>query len=178
MILTGSKIEGLQLVQPFNKSQLNVNSYDVTLGDTIYHLTNVHGNIVDPFKESSYPKATVLNFENGCVTLKAGELYLGCTKETTSTTEYVPMIEGKSSLARLGIEIHLTAGFGDIGFRDVWTLEIRCQFDTILYSNMRIGQAYFIKPKGDIEEYYAGKYRKITKLPQMSKYYLNEPINF
>jgi dCTP deaminase len=60
--------------------------------------------------------------EEGLV-LKPNTLYLGRTNEFTKTDRYVPMLEGRSSTGRLGLFIHVTAGFGDIGFAGYWTLE-------------------------------------------------------
>ena len=63
--------------------------------------------------------------EEGLV-LEPGRLYLGRTLEYTKTDKYVPMLEGRSSIGRLGLFIHVTAGFGDVGFSGYWTLEIFC----------------------------------------------------
>ena len=63
--------------------------------------------------------------EEGLI-LEPGKLYLGRTVEYTKTDKFVPMLEGRSSIGRLGLFIHVTAGFGDIGFSGFWTLEIHC----------------------------------------------------
>ena len=52
------------------------------------------------------------------------QFYLGVTEEYTETHKHVPFLEGKSSIGRLGIDIHATAGKGDVGFCNTWTLEI------------------------------------------------------
>jgi len=54
--------------------------------------------------------------------LEPNVLYLGHTNEVTHTNVYAPFIEGRSSIGRMGISVHITAGFGDIGFNGTWTL--------------------------------------------------------
>lgn len=96
--------------------------------------------------------------EEGYVLLP-GTLYLGETVEYTETTGYVPKIDGRSTTGRLGIVIHLTAGFGDNGFKGKWTLEITVTHPVIVYSNMEIGQLYFEEIQGDTSMKYEGKYQ-------------------
>ena len=84
--------------------------------------------------------------------LKPNELYLGRTLEYTNTKKYVPMIEGRSSIGRLGIFIHITAGFGDVGFAGYWTLEIFCIKPIIIYPNVEIAQLYYHTIDGECEE--------------------------
>ena len=69
------------------------------------------------------------------------------------------MIEGRSSIGRLGIFIHITAGFGDVGFSGYWTLEIFCIKPIIIYPNVEIAQLYYHTIDGDYEEYNSGKYQ-------------------
>lgn len=96
--------------------------------------------------------------EEGYVLLP-GTLYLGETVEYTETTGYVPKIDGRSTTGRLGIVIHLTAGFGDNGFKGKWTLEITVTHPVIVYPNMEIGQLYFEEIQGDTSMKYEGKYQ-------------------
>lgn len=107
----------------------------------------------------------------GCgLLLQPGRVYLGATNETASSNKYVPMYDGRSSMGRLGISSHITAGFGDVGFaytengtvstRAKWTLEITVVHPTWIYRNMRIGQVFFMTPDHEprSNELYAGKY--------------------
>jgi deoxycytidine triphosphate deaminase len=55
----------------------------------------------------------------------------------------VPMLEGRSSTGRLGLFIHVTAGFGDIGFAGFWTLEIFCVQPVKIYPDVEICQIYY-----------------------------------
>ena len=94
--------------------------------------------------------------------LEPNELYLGRTLEYTTTKNFVPMIEGRSSIGRLGIFIHITAGFGDVGFSGYWTLEIFCIKPIIIYPNVEIAQLYYHTIDGEYEEYNSSKYQNNT----------------
>ena len=106
--------------------------------------------------------------------LEPGILYLGRTMEYTETHKFVPMLEGRSSVGRLGISIHSTAGFGDIGFCGYWTLEISCVQPVRIYPGVEICQIYYhticdnddlsrmCLNTSDIPKYDHGKYQKNT----------------
>lgn len=96
--------------------------------------------------------------ETGLVLLP-GRLYIGSTVEHTETPHHVPCIEGRSSVGRLGINIHSTAGFGDIGFKGTWTLEISVIEPVRVYPNVRIAQIYYETVTGDIKPYASDKYQ-------------------
>jgi dCTP deaminase len=91
--------------------------------------------------------------------LKPGELYLAQTMEHTVTKNLVPVISGRSSIGRLGINVHATAGFGDVGFSGYWTLELFVVRPVIVYAGMQIAQIYYHTIQGQVEEY-KGKYMK------------------
>ena len=91
------------------------------------------------------------------VVLKPGKTYLGSTLEYTETRQYVPFLEGKSSVGRLGIDIHATAGKGDVGFCNHWTLEISVCQSVRVYAGMPIGQLIYFKVDGNVEVDYASK---------------------
>ena len=90
--------------------------------------------------------------------LQPGVLYIGRTIERTWTDKYIPMINGRSSGGRLGISIHICAGFGDIGFDGTWTLEITCVEPVRIYPNSEIAQVCFFKPYGKVKDLYRGRY--------------------
>lgn len=94
--------------------------------------------------------------------LEPGKLYLGRTKEYTRTDQYVPMLEGRSSIGRLGLFIHVTAGFGDVGFSGYWTLEIFCIQPIRIYPDVEICQIYYHTIEGDYDRYISGKYQNNT----------------
>lgn len=107
------------------------------------------------------PMDDVLIPEEG-LWLKPNTLYLGKTAERTYTPHHIPMIEGRSSVGRLGLFVHVTAGFGDIGFNGYWTLEIMCTQPIRIYPNVEICQIYFHEPTGDYgggKGVYQGKYQ-------------------
>ena len=85
-------------------------------------------------------------------------MYLGRTVEYTETDKYVPMLEGRSSIGRLGLYIHVTAGFGDVGFSGYWTLEMHCLQPIRIYPNVEICQIYYHTINGEYDLYSSGKY--------------------
>jgi dCTP deaminase len=158
MILTGSAIRqsvenGDILIDPFDPAQINPNSYDLRLAS---HVTQYTAEILDAAIENP-----TISYEipPGGLVLQPHQLYLMATKERTSTSKYVPGVEGRSSTGRLGLSVHVTAGFGDIGFDGTWTLEVTVIKPLRIYANMRICQIFFetcsdVKP----EDLYKGKY--------------------
>jgi dCTP deaminase len=69
----------------------------------------------------------------------------------------VPFLEGKSSVGRLGIDIHATAGKGDVGFCNTWTLEISCTQAVRIYAGMPIGQLIYFEVSGEVQTSYSQK---------------------
>jgi dCTP deaminase len=94
--------------------------------------------------------------------MESNKLYLGRTVEYTKTTNLVPMLEGRSSVGRLGLFVHITAGFGDVGFAGYWTLEMFCIQPVIIYPNIEICQIYYHTIEGEYEPYSSGKYQGNT----------------
>ena len=128
------------------------NSIKVTLGDTvkIYDAPYLNTTEKTSIKEIPIP-------EDGLI-LKPNELYIARTEEYTKTYGFVPMLAGREELATLGMEIHITAGFGDNGFEGTWTLEIVCANPTKIYRGMDIGKIYYFPLIGDPGIEYRGKY--------------------
>lgn len=159
MILTSSRIieeikNGNIVIQPFDEKYLNPNSYNLRLHNELLELTDEK---LDMKKKSNYTRIIIP--EEG-LTLLPGKLYLGRTVEYTITKKFVPMIEGRSSVGRLGISIHATAGFGDIGFEGYWTLEISVIKPVVIYPFVEICQIYYCEVSGTIDRTYEGKYSK------------------
>jgi dCTP deaminase len=102
---------------------------------------------------------------------------LGVTEEYTETHLHVPFLEGKSSVGRLGIDIHATAGKGDVGFCNYWTLEISVKQPVRVYAGMPIGQLIYFEVRGTIGTPYGqkvtAKYRERTALPVESMMWRN-----
>jgi len=138
-------------IEPFRRESLGTNSYDVHLGKSLAVYTD---RVLDARKHN-----TIEHFEiprDGYV-LQPGVLYLGVTAEYTETHAHVPFLEGKSSTGRLGIDIHATAGKGDVGFCGNWTLEISCKLPVRVYDGMPIGQLIYFPVDGEIEVKYNNK---------------------
>jgi dCTP deaminase len=133
MILSGKEIEknigGAISIEPFDRKQLNPNSYNLKL----HHELLVYDNTVLDMKTEN--TATKIVIPESGLLLEPNKLYLGRTVEYTKTHKYVPMLEGRSSIGRLGMFIHITAGFGDVGFEGYWTLEIFVIQPLIIYPN-------------------------------------------
>jgi dCTP deaminase len=177
MILADKEIlreieEGNIIVDPFDPTCLGTNSYDVHLGK---YLAVYQDDVLDARKHN-----TVRDIEipDEGIVLQPGILYLGVTEEYTETHSHVPFLEGKSSVGRLGIDIHATAGKGDVGFCNNWTLEISCVQPVRVYHGMPIGQLIYFEVKGDIENYYNkkrnAKYVLRTDRPMESMMYKNK----
>lgn len=157
MILTGQEIkrrynDGSIYIDDFDDKRLNPNSYNLRLNDQLL----VYNELLDMKKKPSFE--TIKIPEEGLL-LMPGRLYLGRTLERTETHGLVPMLEGRSSIGRLGISIHVTAGFGDIGFNGYWTLEIYCIEPVVIYPGVDICQIYYHTVLGAIEEYKSKKYQ-------------------
>lgn len=158
MILSGHEIEkqyqsGNIYIEDFNRARLGPNSYNLRLGKKL--LTYTDG-ILDAARENDYEEFEIP--DNGYL-LFPGKIYLAQTMEYTKTERFVPMLEGRSSVGRLGINIHATAGFGDVGFHGRWTLELSCVQPAKIYAGMEICQIYYHTIEGQIDKLYTGKYQ-------------------
>ncbi|AGK97215.1 dCTP deaminase [Clostridium pasteurianum] len=157
MILSGKEIKdrlGKEIViEPFSEKQLNPNSYNLKLHN---ELLVYEDEVLDMKKEN---KARKIIIPPEGIVLQPNKLYLGRTKEYTETDKFVPMLEGRSSVGRLGLFIHVTAGFGDVGFCGYWTLEIHCIQPIRIYSDVEICQIYYHSIEGNYDRYSKGKYQ-------------------
>ena len=156
-MLSGEEIlreieEGNIVIKPFDKKLINPNSYNLHLGKELLVYTD---EVLDSKKENRTKRIEIP--PEGLV-LEPNTLYLGRTVEFTDTSKYVPMLNGRSSIGRLGITIHVTAGFGDVGFKGTWTLEIFCIKPVRIYPNMEICQICYYPVVGDKNIKYQGKY--------------------
>ncbi|MDX5346010.1 MAG: dCTP deaminase [Hymenobacteraceae bacterium] len=177
MILTDQQIlqemeKGNIKIEPFKKESLGTNSYDVHLGK---YLATYKDDVLDARKHN---QITVFEIPEEGFVLQPGVLYLGVTEEYTESHAHVPFLEGKSSVGRLGIDIHATAGKGDVGFCNTWTLEISVTQKVRVYHNMPIGQLIYFEVKGDIDNYYNrkqnAKYNERTNVPVESMMWKNK----
>ncbi len=176
MILTDRQIlhelkRGRIVIRPFNRKHLGSNSYDVHLGEWLAMYVD---EVLDSRKHT---KVRFFRIPPAGLVLVPSKLYLGVTKEYTETHAHVPFLEGKSSIGRLGIDIHATAGKGDIGFCNTWTLEISVRQPVKIYPGMPIGQLLYFAVAGEVEIPYSrkkgAKYNKRTIKPVESMMYKN-----
>ncbi|MDR2650487.1 MAG: dCTP deaminase [Clostridiales bacterium] len=157
MILSGLEIQkrlgGQIVIEPFVERRLNPNSYNLRLSDELMIYD-------DPVLDMKHPQNTrMITIPGDGLVLSPGRLYLGRTLEYTETDGLAPMLEGRSSVGRLGLFIHVTAGFGDAGFKGYWTLEIHCIQPIRIYPFVEICQIYYHSVEGDFVGYYSGKYQ-------------------
>ena len=160
------------IIKPYNREKLGSNSYDVHLGKNLAMYVD---DVLDAKKHNKVRHFEIP--EEGFV-LDPKQLYLGVTMEYTETHAHVPFLEGKSSTGRLGIDIHATAGKGDVGFCNTWTLEISVAQPVRIYAGMPIGQLIYFHVEGDIEIMYNtkgnAKYNHKTTRPVESMMWKNE----
>jgi len=159
------------VIKPFDVSSMGGNSYDVHLSK---HLAQYVDSTIDAKKHNQIRHFDIP--EEGFV-LEPGQLYLGSTLEYTETHKHVPFLEGKSSTGRLGIDIHATAGKGDVGFCGYWTLEISSSIPVRIYAGMPIGQIIYYIVDGPVERVYSkkanAKYSQQEALPKESMMWKN-----
>lgn len=176
MILGDKKIlecveSGDIVITPFDIKNMGGNSYDVHLSK---HLAVYKDAVLDAKKHNEIEHFEIP--EEGFV-LEPGKLYLGSTIEYTETHEHVPFLEGKSSTGRLGIDIHATAGKGDVGFCGYWTLEISSSKPVRIYAGMPVGQLIYYVVDGEVERIYSkkssAKYSNQEHLPKESMMWKN-----
>jgi len=156
MILSDSRIieeieKGTIVIEPYDRKCIGSNSYDVHLGKylAVYNTEQLDAKKHNTISQFEIP-------EEGYVLLP-GTLYLGVTHEYTETHAHIPFLEGKSSTGRLGINIHATAGKGDVGFCNTWTLEISCIQKVRVYAGMPIAQLIYFTTEGDVINSYNKK---------------------
>ncbi len=157
MILSGEEIRARLgrdiVIKPFDEKRLNPNSYNLSLHNEILTYEEV---VLDMRKKNRVRRLVIP--EEGLI-LQPHQLYLGRTVEHTETHNCVPMIEGRSSVGRLGLFVHVTAGFGDAGFCGFWTLEMFAVQPIRIYPWIEICQILYHRIDGAVTEYCSDKYQ-------------------
>lgn len=170
MILTGCRIQhevelGRILIAPFNRAQLNPNSYNYRLAGQLYRVAyDVHGSNISYRLESQV-------LEKGRWLLKKGQLFLSTTLEVLGSDRFVLSLIGRSSIGRLGLFVQVSANIGHQGSRHRWTLELRPSIDIYLYPGQILGQVSFWAVRGRVSPY-VGLYGRDNS-PAMSKLHLS-----
>lgn len=162
MILTGNEIKKRLnreiFIEPFDLERVNPNSYNLSLADELMVYTE---DVLDPKKENK--TETIIIPKEGYV-LEPGKVYLARTSEYTKTFNLVPMIIGRSSLGRLGLAVHVTSGFGDVGFCGYWTMQLICVQRMKIYPGMKICQIFYHTVCGDTTDYNSDKYQNSSEI--------------
>lgn len=158
MILTSTRIitemeRGSIVIDPFNPQAMNPNSINLRLAPKLL----TYSEVVLDARKANRTEELFIPLEG--TYLFPGVLYLGSTVEYTETHEHIPLIDGRSSIGRLGMFVHVTAGFGDIGFCGYWTLEIMVVQQVKIYPYMEICQISYHVPDGVITKKYQGRYQ-------------------
>lgn len=157
MILTGKSIEefvssGDISISPFSPKHVTTNSYDLTLGNKFIRYTE---KIMDPKRENQHD---VIECGPEGIMLHKGDFLLAHSVEKLGSKKYVPIIHAKSSIARMGLFVHVTADLIDIGSFGCVTFQLHSTLPIRLFPGMKIGQVTFWKPLGEII-LYDGKYQ-------------------
>ena len=168
-IISGPEIERLATtspflsITPFVRNHVGPNSIDVTLAPELLvyapqprfdRATGCTTYTMELDCRSATPTRTLTIPDDGFI-LNPNVLYIGSTVERTECNGLVPVLNGRSSIGRLGISVHVTAGFGDDGFGGgpsgpcTWTLEITCVHPVRIYAGMRIAQLAFFTLTGE-----------------------------
>lgn len=157
MILTGPEIERQVaaeriVIDPYKPQNVGPNSVDLRLYS---ELRIYRDSVLDMDQDNPTNPLTIP--EEGFVMLP-GRLYLGRTVERIHSDHYVPMVTGRSSVGRLGLHVHVTAGLCDTGFNGTITLELMATQPIRVYSGRRICQVTFSAVVGDLR-LYEGRYQ-------------------
>ena len=156
MILTGPAIKtavqnGRIVLEPFDSTNLNPNSYNYHLGDTLLAVG------------SNAKRVRKIKLRSEGYVLNPGHIYLGTTNERIGSDHFVTLLLGRSSIGRLGIFLNVTADLGHIGSRSHWTLELTVVQRVRIYPRMKIGQVSFWMTDHRTTHRYKGRYHHDSK---------------
>jgi dCTP deaminase len=151
MIISGEEIKkriGKEiLIEPFDPARINPNSYNLKLHNELL----VYDEEVLDMKKDNSSQRIVIPAEG--LVLNPEKVYLGRIKEHIEVKSLVPFLEGRSSIGRLGLHVHVTAGLGQVGSKGYWTLELHAVQPIRIYADIEICQIYFLEIKGDYLNY-------------------------
>ena len=169
MVLTGKEIieqvrQGNIYIEGFDEAKVNPNSYNLKLHNELL----IYKDDVLDLKLKNETTRIIIP-EEGYILLP-NKIYLGRTHEFTKTHGFVPQIQGRSSIGRLGIDVHKTAGWGDDGFENNWTLELVATQPVKIYPFIDIAQIIYMKVFGDSSIKYKGKYQNTRDINSSKMY--------
>jgi len=171
---------GRIVIEPFEERLVQPSSVDVRVDRQFRVFHNARYPFIDVRQPMEDLTELVEPPDGEPFILHPGEFVLGQTLErVTLPDDLVARLEGKSSLGRLGLLIHSTAGFVDSGFSGNLTLELSnvANLPITIYHGMPIGQISFMRMDGPVERPYGGgetgsKYQGQAE-PTPSRFYLN-----
>jgi dCTP deaminase len=171
---------GRIVIDPFDASRIQPSSVDLTVDNRFRVFNNARYPYIDVRKPMEDLTSLVTVEGDEPFILHPGEFVLGQTLERiTLPNDLVARLEGKSSLGRLGLLIHSTAGFVDSGFSGNLTLELSnvANLPITIYHGMPIGQISFMRMDGPVDRPYGSqetgsKYQGQAE-PTPSRFYLN-----
>ena len=171
---------GRIVIDPFEPSNVQPSSVDVRVDRQFRVFHNARYPYIDVRQPMDDLTELVEISDEEPFILHPGEFVLGQTLErVTLPDDLVARLEGKSSLGRLGLLIHSTAGFVDSGFSGNLTLELSnvANLPITIYYGMPIGQISFMRMDGPVERPYgsgeAGSKYQGQAEPTPSRFYLN-----
>jgi dCTP deaminase len=171
---------GRIVIDPYDSSMVQPSSIDLRVDSSYRVFNNSRYPYIDVKQPMEDLTELVRTGEDEAFILHPGEFVLGQTLERVQIPDdLVARLEGKSSLGRLGLLIHSTAGFVDAGFSGNLTLELSnvANLPITLYHGMPIGQLSFMRMDRAVETPYGtdskgSKYQDQAE-PTASRYYLN-----
>lgn len=140
-------------IEPFDPDSINPNSVNLRLHRELLIYEEI---VLDAAIPNRYRRLEIP--EDG-LTLQPGVLYLGRTVEYTQTHGLVPMVQGRSSLSRLGLLVNPAGSLGDNGYCGTWTVEMHCVQPVRIYAGMQVCQISYSQMLGTGEDYNGGKYQ-------------------
>jgi dCTP deaminase len=171
---------GRIVIEPFDDALVQPSSIDVKISNLFRVFRNHTAAVIDVKENQENLTELITIADDGVFMLHPGEFVLGSTLERIAVPDdLVARIEGKSSLGRLGLIIHSTAGFIDAGFDGHVTLELAnlANLPITLYPGMKIGQISFIKMTSPAENPYGsgakGSKYQGQRGPTPSRYFEN-----
>lgn len=135
---------GKIIIEPYEFDNIGPNSVDVRLAKELLRVwpndcrDGVH--FINPLKPQKYTPHVL---DDSGMLIMPGELWIGSTIEKCGSDYYIPGYAGRSTIGRMGLFTDICAAFGDVGFKQTWTLELCCVTPFLLVPGMQIGQVFF-----------------------------------
>ncbi len=147
--IVAKHFQGLIEINPFLPENIGPNSIDVRLGKQLIVMEDEE---YDLAKETTCPREFTIPPEG--FRLMPGVGYLGSIMERIKCHGYVPWIDGRSTIGRRFLQIHMTAGKGDDGWDGCFTIEMMAMYKPVrVYAGMKIGQVSFMPLEGSRQPY-------------------------